>query len=71
MPLIQVRKKAQITIPSKIRKILGVKEGDYLDVEVEDNKIILTPKVIIDRVAPVISKNEEILKRVRKNQIDE
>jgi len=30
MSLIQVREKAQITIPSKIRKELGIKKGDYL-----------------------------------------
>ena len=28
MPLVQVREKAQITLPSKIRKALGIKEGD-------------------------------------------
>ncbi|MFQ5868228.1 MAG: AbrB/MazE/SpoVT family DNA-binding domain-containing protein, partial [bacterium] len=36
--LVQVREKAQITIPSKIRKALNIKEGDYLEAEVEDNK---------------------------------
>ena len=41
MPLVQVREKAQITIPSKIRKTLGIKEGDYLEVETEGNKICL------------------------------
>lgn len=49
MSIVQIRKKAQITIPSKIRKSLGVKEGDYLDVRIEDNRIILTPKIIIDK----------------------
>ena len=41
MPLVQIREKAQIIIPSKIRKALGIKEGNYLDAEVEDNKIVL------------------------------
>jgi len=44
MPLVQVRKKAQITIPSKIRKVLGIREGNYLEVETEENKIVLIPK---------------------------
>ncbi|TET76693.1 MAG: AbrB/MazE/SpoVT family DNA-binding domain-containing protein, partial [Candidatus Cloacimonadota bacterium] len=46
MPLVQVREKAQITIPSKIRKTLGIKQGDYLEAEVEDNKIVLIPKIL-------------------------
>jgi len=61
MPLVQVREKAQITIPSKIRKALDIKEGDYLEVEVEDNKIVFVPKVLIDKAEPVT-----YLKRVRK-----
>ncbi|HDN85292.1 MAG TPA: AbrB/MazE/SpoVT family DNA-binding domain-containing protein [Candidatus Aerophobetes bacterium] len=64
MPLIQVREKAQITIPSKIRKALGIKEGDYLEVEVEGNKIVLIPKILIDKAPPVTlsEKGEEMLK---------
>lgn len=36
MPLIQVREKAQITLPHKIRKALDIKEGEvkeFQDVE--------------------------------------
>lgn len=33
MLLVQVREKAQITLPSKIRKALDIKEGGYLEVE--------------------------------------
>jgi len=53
MSLVQVREKAQITIPSKIRKALGIKKGDYLQAEVEDNKIVLVPKVLIDKAEAV------------------
>ena len=36
--------KGQITIPSKVRKQLGIKEGTHLQVDVNDAKqIILTP----------------------------
>ena len=64
MSLIQVREKAQITIPSKIRKALDIKEGDYLEAEVEDNKIVFIPKVLIDKTEPVTlsKKGEEMLK---------
>ncbi|MBA7680918.1 hypothetical protein ES703_89239 [subsurface metagenome] len=40
MPLVQVREKAQITLPSKIRKVLGIKEGDYL----EAKELLLYPR---------------------------
>jgi AbrB family looped-hinge helix DNA binding protein len=41
--LVQVKKKAQITIPLKIRKAVGIDEGDVLDVEVKDKEIVLKP----------------------------
>ena len=64
MSLVQVREKAQITIPSKIRKALGIKKGDYLEAEIEDNKIVFVPKILIDKAEPVTlsKKGEEMLK---------
>ena len=47
MPLVQVREKAQITLPNKVRKALGIKQGDYLEAEVEGNKIVLIPKILV------------------------
>lgn len=41
--LVQVRKGSQITIPSKIRKAMGIKEGDMLEVDVKDSEIFLKP----------------------------
>jgi len=35
--------KYQITIPAKIRKGLGIKEGDYLHLEVENGMVIMRP----------------------------
>ena len=37
--------KGQVVIPSKIRKQLGIKEGTYLQIEVDEKskQIILTP----------------------------
>ena len=75
MSLIQVREKAQITIPSKICKTLGIKKGDYLEAEIEDNKIVFIPKVLIDKAEPVtLSKKgvemlEEALEDVKKGRV--
>ena len=63
MSLIQVREKAQVTIPSKIRKELGIKKGDYLEVVKEDDRIVIIPKILIDKVSVNLSaKGEEMLK---------
>ena len=63
MSLIQVREKAQITIPSKIRKELGIKNGDYLEIAKEDDRIVIIPKILVEKVLVNLSaKGEEMLK---------
>ncbi len=47
--LIQVRKKAQLTLPLSVRQELGVEEGDYMDVQVRDGEIVLKLKKLIDK----------------------
>ena len=49
MPLAKVKPKGQVTIPASIRADLGLNEGDYVEVAREDNRIVLTPKVVVDR----------------------
>ena len=77
MSLVQIRGKAQITLPSKVRKVLDVKEGDYLEVTVEGNKIVLVPQVLIEKIPPVtLSKKgeqmlQEALKEVREGKVEE
>ena len=41
MGLTKVTRNYQITIPSDVRKKLGIKEGDVLVVDVEDGKVVL------------------------------
>jgi AbrB family looped-hinge helix DNA binding protein len=47
--LIQVRKKAQLTLPLSVRRKLGIEEGDYMDVEVRDKEIVLKLKKLVDK----------------------
>jgi len=49
MKIIQIQKKNQLTLPADIRKKLQLKERDFLAIEIEDNRIILTPQKIISR----------------------
>lgn len=50
MTAIRVKDKCQITLPARIRRALGIKEGDYLSVSVEDGRVVLTPQMMLDRI---------------------
>ncbi|ASJ08827.1 AbrB family transcriptional regulator [Thermococcus siculi] len=41
MPVTKVTRNYQITLPAEIRKALGIKEGELLEVELEGEKIIV------------------------------
>ena len=49
MNLLKVKTKYQVTLPTEIRTVLGLKEGDMLGVAIESGRIVLTPKSIIDK----------------------
>ena len=49
MPTVmKISPQGQIRIPEKIMKALGITKGDYVEVDVEDNDIILKPRKLID-----------------------
>ncbi len=39
--IVKVTRNYQVTIPAEIRSKLGIKEGDYLKVDLEGNKIVI------------------------------
>ncbi len=47
--LVQVRKKAQVTLPQSVRQALNIEEGDFLDVRVEGGEIVLRVKKLVDK----------------------
>jgi AbrB family looped-hinge helix DNA binding protein len=47
--LIKIYKKGQITLPTRLRSQAGIGDGDLVDATFSRGKIILTPKVVIDR----------------------
>jgi AbrB family looped-hinge helix DNA binding protein len=47
--LVQVRKKAQVTLPQSVRQELGIEEGDFLDVQVRSGEIVLKVKKLVDK----------------------
>ena len=45
----RIARNGHLTIPSKIRKILNIEDGDIVRFSIEDNKIIIAPGIIVDR----------------------
>ncbi len=39
----------QVVIPKKLHDRLGLKPGDYLEVEEQQGKVVMTPKTLVDR----------------------
>ena len=36
-------------MPKELREVLEIKEGDILEVQMEKNKVVLKPKVLLDK----------------------
>jgi AbrB family looped-hinge helix DNA binding protein len=47
--LVKIQRKGQMTLPSRLRSAIGIAEGDLVEATVRRGKIVLTPKVVIDR----------------------
>lgn len=46
--LLRVKRHFQLTLPSSLRKILNIEEGDFVEAKVKDNKLVLKPRKLID-----------------------
>ncbi|GJQ60524.1 MAG: AbrB/MazE/SpoVT family DNA-binding domain-containing protein [Candidatus Scalindua sp. AMX11] len=49
MSLVKVKNKFQITIPTKVRDEMHIKEGDFLEIKAKGKTIFIKPKTIVDR----------------------
>ena len=63
MLLVEIRGRSQITIPAEIVKMLGIKEGDQLEVQEKDGGIFLCPVVVypkneVERIARLVKEAE-------------
>ena len=47
--LVKIHRKGQMTLPSRLRSAIGVAEGDLVEASVQRGKIVLTPKLVVDR----------------------
>ena len=65
MPLVKVKRFSQVTIPTAIRQKANIEEGDIVDMEYEDKRIVITPKRITDKSIDWAKKFDEALSHVR------
>ena len=49
MPLVKVKPKFQVTIPTEVREVVQLAVGDILEATVQGTTIVLTPKAVVDR----------------------
>ena len=45
----KVTRHGQITLPASVRRELGVEEGDWIEIEVVDDRAMLVPKKLVDK----------------------
>jgi AbrB family looped-hinge helix DNA binding protein len=49
LPLVKVKEKFQITLPAELREVLHLAVGDLLEATIQENVIVLKPKLVVDR----------------------
>lgn len=47
--LTKVTRHGQVTLPASIRRLLHIEEGDFIEMRVAGDGVILTPKKLIDK----------------------
>jgi AbrB family looped-hinge helix DNA binding protein len=62
MPMVKVLRNGQVTLPKGLRKVLGIKEGDVLEVDFNKAGVFLKPKVLVDKESTLSKKGERKLK---------
>jgi AbrB family looped-hinge helix DNA binding protein len=64
MALVRVKGKYQVTIPKEVRRKLGLRVGDYLEVEVQGSTILFRPIALVD-----FEKLQAVLEKLREKRV--
>jgi AbrB family looped-hinge helix DNA binding protein len=51
MTVVKVLRHGQITLPKSLREVLDIKEGDILEIELEESCLVLRTKMLVDKTA--------------------
>ncbi len=49
MSAVKIGVSRQVVIPKKIHDQLGLRPGDYLEVELKKNRVVMTPKSLVEK----------------------
>jgi AbrB family looped-hinge helix DNA binding protein len=47
--IVKIHRKGQMTLPTRLRSLAGIAEGDLVQASFQRGKIIITPTLIVDR----------------------
>jgi len=47
--LVKINRRGQMTLPIKLRSLAGISDGDLVEAAFQRGKIVITPKLVIDR----------------------
>ena len=47
--IVKIHRKGQMTLPTRLRVLAGIAEGDFVEAVFLRGKIVITPKLIVDR----------------------
>jgi AbrB family looped-hinge helix DNA binding protein len=47
--LVRIHRKGQMTLPSRLRSAIGIADGDLVEATLQRGRIVLTPKLVVDR----------------------
>ncbi len=62
MPLVKISRKYQVTLPAELRQDFQLKEGDYLEVSVQNGAFVFKPVRVVE-----IKNEPELPKEKKKN----
>lgn len=47
--IVKIHRKGQMTLPTRLRTLAGIAEGDLVQASFQRGKIVITPTIVIDR----------------------
>jgi AbrB family looped-hinge helix DNA binding protein len=56
--IVKIQRKGQMTLPIKLRSLAGISEGDLVEAAFQRGKIVITPRLIVDRSMFPSARNE-------------
>jgi|LSQX01.3.fsa_nt_gb AbrB family looped-hinge helix DNA binding protein len=72
MGIVKIREKYQVTIPEDVRTKIACEVGEYVKVEVQGSKIVITPLVVEEKFSKQdIADLEKALKKQVKGKVME